>query len=384
MDNKQPVEEESIYRPESLDEFVGQKTLIEQLKLEVRASIVEGRAMGSMVLSGPPGLGKSSLTELLAKARGVAMLHMQGSRITQRDFDVAFWVDPDPSIPATKRVDRRGYARQFDPVSGKTRWLPTGELTYPTILRLDEWELAPRKINQNLHDVANITDTGRRYYQTVYRGRSVDAWVPEVTLVIITNDLGKLLASDEALVNRCPIQHRFEPYTHEQLVQILSGFARKRGVEVELAALDALAVKSRQTPRKALQLFRQAQNILFAEQFDTGQVNRNLTLDTVKRSFEISQIDSLGLGEFEQKYLLTLYQAENRTLPLETLVSMLDEDARAITTVYEPDLMRMGLVMRYQGKGRQLTEKGVQHIQRTLYHQGEDDMSTDVIVDERY
>jgi len=365
---------EQSCQPESLTEFIGQSTLIRQLVPEVKAAIAEGRSVQSCCLYGPAGTGKSTLARAIALARGVDLIILQGSKLQKADLDRVFRLRPGNNPDPTAEVSMAGYKPIFwryahEPESVKRRtWEPDGTPKRPSVILIEEVEAMAQgsRLAQNLQDVLSPDEHGKRYYQSSDGSRSVDIFCPDVSVVLTTNYMEKLLRIAQPLVSRCAIRYRFNLYTLDELVTILMQFARKNDLILEPDAAKRVAEFARGTPRQALHLLRAARNILAAD-LGRDAAQYPITANHVEQSFAFAGLDGRGLNEIEQTYLVILLQAnDDRKLSLPSLATHMGEGPRTVSEVIEPDLMRMGLVTVCQGQGRQLTREGVLHAERII------------------
>ncbi len=362
-----PSAQEAVYSPDRLDEFIGQRQLVRQLIPEIKASIHEGRAIASQCWHGGAGLGKSTLAELLGKIRGVNVILHQGSKLKERDLDIFFRLKQDPNVHPHLTTDFTGYECLPNPANRRLEWRHTGTRR-PCILVINEADLVPKKIHQNMQDVTTTDAKNNRYYQSNYDGRSVDVFAPDMTTIYITNYMDQMLKNGGPNMSRCSIVYKFVPYETGDLVTILKQFAAKVKIGLEPAAAEHLAEISHGTPRQALILFGLAKNILSAHHYDKKVVPNTVTLDIVNESLDQSGHDQAGLDSESRQYLQILFAADKKTMAVERIANMMGEvSSRPLELMIEPKLFRMGYVTVAAGRGRQLTHVGVEYCTNLMF-----------------
>lgn len=342
--------------PPSLDSWVGQASLIRRLDLEIKASIADNRALPSMVLYGAPGLGKTTLCRLVAKCRDVNCIVRQGSALIARDFDVIFRAVQDGNTHPSMLVNMDGYQLVPVPEKGRREWRATGRRR-PTILVIDECESLPVKLFQSLQDCVMPDAHGNRYYVTTIGGRSTDVFVPDMTMVLVTNYMEKLTKVASPLISRCAISYRFQPYTTEQLAQIIRQRAEQMGMTIDDDAAVAIAERSCKQPRKATDILLPT----IAKIIRVDKRRPHVDSSVVDQAMEVAGLDQHGINEIQREYMMHLFREDNKTLPLEQIANRMNESSKTVEQVFERDLFSLGFVTVASGRGRQLTSKGVEY-----------------------
>lgn len=309
---------EGSLRPRNLDEFIGQSGVKDNLRIYLEAALQRRDALDHILFYGPPGLGKTTLSSIIAAEMG------QNIRIT--------------SGPA---IERPG-----DLASILTN-LSTGD-----VLFIDE-------IHRLSHSVEEVLYSAMEDYALdimIGKGpsaRSIRVDLPKFTLVGATTRAGLLTAP---LRDRFGILFRLELYNHDELAQIVTNSARTLGVDAKTDGLFEIARRSRGTPRIANRLLRRVR--------DYAQVRADgcITLEVARESLERMKIDDLGLDNVDRAVLETMMKKfGGGPVGLDTLAATTGEDATTIEDVYEPFLLQLGFIMRTP-RGRIATQSAYAHM----------------------
>ncbi len=301
-------------RPRRLDEYVGQEAITRNLRVYVRAALQRGEALDHVLLSGPPGLGKTSLAFIVAEELGVDVRTASGPTL-ERGGDLA------AILTSLKARD---------------------------VLFIDEVHRLPRAVEEILYpamedfqlDVVIGAGPG---------AQSVRLHLERFTLVAATTRSGMLTAPLRA---RFGIQATFEFYTPEEIERILTRSAEQLNVVVVPAARRELAHRSRGTPRIANRLLRRVRD--FAQVEGDGTVD----LALVKAALERLQVDAQGLDRMDHRILHAIaIKFGGGPVGLDTLAAAIGETSDTIEETYEPYLLQQGLLMRTP-RGRVITPRG--------------------------
>ncbi len=309
-------------RPKSFDEYIGQQTLLGNLRVFAQAAKRRGEPLDHVLLCGPPGLGKTTLAHIIAHEMGAAMHATSG--------------------PA---IEKKG------DLAGLLTHLGAGD-----VLFIDEIHRLTPAVEENMYPAMEDF----RFDVMIGEGahaRSIGLDLKPFTLVGATTRTG-LLASP--LRDRFGFTARLDFYGKDDLVRIVQRSARLLDVVLDGPAAAEIAARCRGTPRVANRLLRRLRD--FAEVLHEGRV----TLDVAQSGLDRLGVDKLGLDEMDKKLLLCLVDKfDGRPVGLDTLAAALGEEAGTIEDVYEPYLLQEGLLMRTP-RGRIATARAWEHLGRKV------------------
>lgn len=310
---------ESILRPSTLEEFVGQEKLKENLRIFIQAAKKRGEALDHCLFYSPPGLGKTTLASILSKEIGVNMKTTSGP-VLARAGDLAAML--------------------------------TTELSERDILFIDEIHRLNPAVEEALYpameDFNFFINTGKGPGSTTLK-----LSVPKFTLIGATTRSGLLTGP---LRDRFGIVLNLGFYDDKELTEILTRSAKILEIKADEKGLIELAKRSRGTPRIANRLLRRAR--------DFAQVKGNgiITDEIAKISMEALDIDHEGLDSVDVKIIRTLAEKFNGgPVGLETLAIAVSEEIDTLTDVIEPFLIKAGFLIRTP-RGRTLTDKAFNHL----------------------
>ena len=319
---EEDLELENGLRPQSLESYIGQENVKNNLKVFIEAAKGRGEALDHVLLYGPPGLGKTTLSNIIAHEMGVH-------------------INP-PSGPA---IERPGDMAAI-----------LNNLEEGDVLFVDEIHRLNRMIEEILYPAMEdfVIDI------VIGKGagaRSVRLDLPKFTLIGATTRIGLLTAP---LRDRFGVIQRLDPYTVPQLKTILTRSAEVLQVELEDGGAAEIARRSRGTPRIANRLLKRVR--------DFAQVRYDgiITAEVAKDALDLLDVDKAGLDRIDRRLLLAMMdQFGGRPVGVETLAAFINEEAETIEDVYEPYLIQLGYLQRTP-RGRVVTEAGYAHFGRTL------------------
>ncbi len=307
-------------RPTSWDEYIGQKNIKENLKILLKAAAQRNHQPEHLLFYGPPGLGKTTLANLIAKETSSQLKQTSG--------------------PAIEKVG--------DLASVLTNLSP-GD-----ILFIDEIH----RLNKAIEEVLYPAMESGTLDIIIGKGpsaRTIQLDLPPFTLIAATTRIALLSA---------PLRSRFsggvfklEFYKDEEIEKIVERSAKILGIEIENEAKEEIAKRSRFTPRTA--------NYLLKRGRDLAQIREEkITKDTIKEAFEMLGIDEMGLNKTDLSLLEIIEDKFNGgPVGLNTLAAALSEEQATIEDVYEPYLLQIGFIER-TSRGRVLTERARKHINK--------------------
>ena len=305
-------------RPRNLGEFVGQGPLREQLAVAIEASAQRGEALDHLLLAGPPGLGKTSLAQIVAS-----------------ELDVPFVQTAGPALE--RKGDIAAFLTALEPRS---------------VFFVDEIHRLARTLEETFYPAME----DRRLPITVGQGagaRVVTLELPPFTLIGATTRAGLLTTP---LRDRFGIQARLEPYSVEQLAVIVRRSAGILEVQLEEQGALAIAARSRGTPRVANRLLKRVRD--YAEVRMEGVV----TAAAAQAALEMLEVDELGLDRLDREILGAICaKFGGGPVGLSTLAVAVGEEQDTIEDVYEPYLLQQGLIKRTP-RGRAATPAAFAHL----------------------
>ena len=309
---------ESSIRPDSLDEYIGQTEVKENMKVFIEAAKMRDESLDHVLLYGPPGLGKTTLAYIIAHE-------------LKRNIKTA----SGPSIE--KSGDLAAILSTLEP----------GD-----VLFIDEIHRIPRFIEEILYSAMEDFSLDI-IVGTDGNSRNIKIDLPPFTLVGATTRAGDL---SSPLRDRFGIVSKLEYYTEDELFQIIKRTSRVLEIKIEDDAARELSKRSRGTPRVANRLFKRVRD--FALVMGNGSIDKKIT----KLSLERLKVDELGLDNTDKQLLEAIINKFNGgPVGIDSLASSISEEVSTIEDVYEPYLLKLGFIKR-TNRGRVVTDKAYEHL----------------------
>ena len=309
---------ENSLRPQTLDDFIGQHRIKENLSIAIEAAKGRGEALDHILLYGPPGLGKTTLAHIIANEMGVSI------KIT--------------SGPAIERT-------------GELAAILTN-LQSHDVLFIDEIH----RLNRSVEEVLYPAMEDKALDIIIGKGpgaRSLRLKLPAFTLIGATTRFAQL---SPPLRDRFGGVYRLDFYDQKSIEAIVKRSARILGVKAEDGGLSEIACRARGTPRVSNRLLRRVRD--YAQVKLDGIVNKKAAVEALLKL----EVDAIGLDEIDHKVLLTIIKKFNGgPVGLDTIAASISEEADTIMDVYEPYLLQLGFIERTP-RGRLATPLAYEHL----------------------
>lgn len=310
-------EAELNLRPDTLEGYIGQENVKKNMRVFIEAAKSRNEPLDHVLLYGPPGLGKTTLSNIIAKEMGVNIKITSGPAI-ERPGDMA----------AILNNLGEGDVLFIDEIHRLNRMIE--EILYPA---MEDFAI----------DIVIGKGPG---------ARSVRLELPKFTLIGATTRIGLLTAP---LRDRFGVIHRLELYNEKELKDIIKRSANVLGVEIEDKGAAEIARRSRGTPRIANRLLKRVRD--FAQVRYDGVITEEVS----KNALDMLEIDKMGLDNIDRRMILTMIEKfGGRPVGVDTVAAAIGEDSGTIEDVYEPYLIQLGYIQRTP-RGRVATKLAYDH-----------------------
>lgn len=316
--SQEEYKHEVLLRPVDFTEYIGQKKVVQNIEVMVESARIRNSAMDHALLSGPPGLGKTSLAMIIAKAIGSELHVISGPGIEKKGDLAAILTNLQPR----------------------------------DVLFIDEIH----RMNIAVEEILYSAMEDYRLDIVIGQGpsaRTMQIQVAPFTLIGATTRSGLL---SNPLRDRFMAHLHFDFYQKDELAEIVKNNAKKLGIEIEPSALNLIASCARGTPRIANRILRRVRD------FSLVKGESKISEESVKKSLSLMEIDHFGLDRMDRKILRVIEEYyKGGPVGIETLCATLAEDRTTIEDVYEPYLLKEGFLLRTP-RGREISQKSKDHL----------------------
>ena len=309
---------EVLLRPTDFSEYIGQKKVVQNIDVMVESAKIRNSAMDHALLSGPPGLGKTSLAMIIAKSIGSELHVISGPAIEKKGDLAAILTNLGPR----------------------------------DVLFIDEIH----RMNVSVEEILYSAMEDYRLDIVIGQGpsaRTMQIQVAPFTLIGATTRSGLL---SNPLRDRFMAHLHFDFYNHHELGEIVENNSKKLNITLDKPALSMIAACARGTPRIANRILRRVRD------FALVKGENQISEESVKKSLSLMEIDSYGLDRMDRKILQVIEDYyKGGPVGIETLCATLAEDRTTIEDVYEPYLLKEGFLLRTP-RGREISQKSKDHL----------------------
>ncbi|AHB36400.1 Holliday junction branch migration DNA helicase RuvB [Spiroplasma apis] len=307
------------FRPESFSEYIGQKNIIENLKVCLESARIRGKCVDHIFLSGGSGVGKTSLAYLISKILKQKIYILNGPSL-QKASDI---ISPLTALKNNEIIF-------IDEVHSASK--EVFEILYPA--------LEDRKLSIII---------GKEYNSKI-----VNIKLPEFTLICATTEINKII---QPFVNRFPINFTFDNYTNEDISQIIKINVQKMNFNIDDEIANFISGFCKLNPRVAINLLKRINDYVVIEK------PLSINIEFIKDTFKKMNLFKYGLTSLEIDYLIILWK--NGCLGIESIQQIINMSQQLIITLIEPNLLKNNLIIK-TARGRKLTSKGVSFLENFL------------------
>ncbi len=316
-----PEDRDGSLRPKRMNEMVGQRDVIERLKIAIDAARGRGEPLGHILFDGPPGLGKTTFATVIPSEMETTVLMANGAGLKA----------PKDLFPYLTNLSEHA------------------------VLFIDEMHRIPKSVEEYLYTAMEDFRIDIVLGEGV-NARTLNYELRPFTLIGATTRAGMLSAP---LRDRFQIREHVDWYTNEELCEIVLRSSTKLNVEVDNASAGVIASRSRSTPRMA------NNRLLWVRDYAQSKANGQVTADVTTAALDMIGIDTLGLDKQDRNYLDTLVRVfAGGPAGLEAIAHTMNVSGDTLEDEVEPFLLRSELIVRTR-RGRMATEKAYRHLNHT-------------------
>ena len=356
-------------RPQTLDEFKGQKKIKPRIEMSMRSAKLKGDAFPHTLLVGPAGLGKTTLAQVIANEMKSQCFTYMGPGIKTRD-DINQIVQAIVSVlsPDNCKVcgDSQKKSREdafafgeVEPCKHNGGYAKDGEvvdldLITPVVVFIDEIHRVSTKLQEIMYTM--IED--RIYYtgEKDYDGKEMREWLPLFTLIGATTLAGNL---SKPMIDRFRMVLNFEPYTPEECIDIVKEAIGEEGMTCSKNAALEIGKRTGGVPRRVIAMAKNAVDVAISRE------SRKITSSVVGEMFKMHGIDKLGFNDIHRRELQILFENTGQPMGIAGIALAINESDKMLAEQIEPKLIQEKMIIRTP-RGRMISEAGIEYIKRFM------------------